>query len=348
LLKFCFFIDIFIGFSIEWDNTAVCYNPPMLILITVVLIALAALFSGLNLGLMSLDSFELKRKADLGDADAKKVYAIRSHGNRLLVTLLVGNVAVISALSIVFDSAFHGLVAGLLTTLLITIFGEILPQAIVARYSLSIGAFFAGVVRLVMFILYPVCAPMAWVLDRVLGDELPTVYSKQELAKLIEDHEHYGQSGIDKDEARIARGALTFGDRKIRSVMTPLSGSMMLAATTSIDRKLMASLKEAGYSRVPVYTADHDDVTGILYAKDLVGLAAGTKRVGEVARPTVHFVDQDGMLDDALNAFLKTRNHLFVVTNKDGEVRGIVTIEDVLEEIIDREITDEFDHPKRR
>jgi CBS domain containing-hemolysin-like protein len=59
-------------------------------------------------------------------------------------------------------------------------------------------------------------------------------------------------------------------------------------------------------------------------------------------------VDQDGMLDDALNAFLKTRNHLFVVTNKDGEVRGIVTIEDVLEEIIDREITDEFDHPKRR
>jgi metal transporter CNNM len=320
----------------------------VLLLITIVLIALAALFSGLNLGLMSLDTFELKRKVDLGDAKARKIYAVRSRGNLLLVTLLVGNVAVISTLSIVFDSAFHGFVAGLLTTLLITIFGEILPQAVVARYTLTIGAFFADFVRVIMFVLYPVCAPMAWVLDKALGDELPTVYTKQELARLIEDHEHYKNSGIDRDEARIARGALTFGDHKIRQVMTPRSATMMLDVETLIDHKLTTQLKAAGFSRLPVYEGEQDNVTGILYTKDLVGLASGTKTVGAMARSTVHLVDQDGMLDDALNAFLKTRNHLFVVTNKAGEVRGIVTIEDVLEEIIDREITDEFDHPRRK
>jgi metal transporter CNNM len=320
----------------------------MLIIISVLLIALAALFSGLNLGLMSLDTFELKRKMDLGDTNAAKVYAIRQRGNLLLVTLLTGNVAVISALSIVFDSVFHGFVAGLLTTLLITIFGEILPQAVVARYALEVGAFFAGLVRIIMIILYPICAPMAWVLDKMLGAELPTVYTKQELARMIEDHEKYGQSGIDKDEVRIARGALTFGDEKIRQVMTPLRNVMMLAAKEEIDHTLIAQLNQAGYSRLPVYGKTQDDVMGILYTKDLVGLVAGTKTVGEAARTEVHFVDQDGKLDDALNAFLKTRNHLFVVRNQDSEVRGIVTIEDVLEEIIDREITDEFDHPKKR
>lgn len=320
----------------------------MLIVVAVLLIALAALFSGLNLGLMSLDSFELKRKADLGDDNAAKVYAIRSRGNLLLVTLLTGNVAVISALSIVFDSTLHGVIAGLLTTLLITVFGEILPQAVVARYALEVGAFFAGVVRVIIFILYPVCAPMAWALDRVLGDELPTVYTKQELARLVADHQHYRDSGIDRDEARIVRGALTFGDQTIRQVMTPLRDVMMLDSDEVIDHKLAHRLREAGYSRVPVYGTDRNDIHGILYAKDLVVLDPGTKRVGEVARANVHLVDQDGTLDDALNAFLKSRNHLFVVTDKDKQVRGIVTIEDILEEIIDREITDEFDHPKGR
>jgi metal transporter CNNM len=320
----------------------------MLTLVAILLIALAALFSGLNLGLMSLDSFELKRKAELGDTNAQKVYAIRSRGNLLLVTLLTGNVAVISALSIVFDSAFHGIVAGLLTTLLITIFGEILPQAVVARYALQVGAFFAGVVRVFIIILYPFCAPMAWMLDKMLGAELPTVYTKQELTRMIEDHEKYGQGGIDKDEVRIARGALTFGDQKIRRVMTPIRNVMMLNADLVIDYRLVKRLTEAGYSRIPVYGEDENHIVGVLYTKDLVGMEMGTKKVGEVARNRVHTVDQDGMLDDALNAFLKTRHHLFVVTNKLAEVKGIVTIEDILEEIIDREITDEFDHPKGR
>jgi len=315
----------------------------MLIVVAAILIALAALFSGLNLGLMSLDTFELKRKAELGDRNARKVYKVRARGNLLLVTLLTGNVAVISALSIVLDSVYHGVVAALLTTVLITVFGEIVPQAIVARYALRIGALFTGIVQVIMVILYPVCAPIAWVLDKALGDELPTVYSKSELTRIIDEHRNHTTSGIDQDEARIARGALSFGDRQISEVMTPRSVAMMLSADTVLDAAMIKELKDSGFSRIPVYNDKPDNITGILYTKDLIGVTPSQKTAHDLTRSRVYFINQDDHLDDTLNAFLKTRNHLFVVIDEFAEVHGIVTIEDVLEEIIDREITDEFD-----
>jgi metal transporter CNNM len=253
-------------------------------------------------------------------------------------------VAVISALSIVLDSVYHGLVAGILSTALITIFGEIIPQAVLARYALRLGAKFTGLVRVIMIILYPVCAPMAWVLDRVLGDELPTVYTKTELKRLLEEHRDHKNSEIDTDEVRIARGALSFGDRQIRDIMTPRSVASMIDANQLLDAATMAQLKKSGFSRIPVYRHNAaDDIGGILYMKDLVGVDTAKKTAGKLARSKVYFVKLDDNLDDTLNAFLKTRNHLFVVIDEFAEVHGIVTIEDVLEEIIDREIADEFD-----
>jgi len=321
------------------------YNGDMiLVVVAIALIVLAALFSGLNLGLMSLDTYELKRKADLGDVNAQKVYAIRHRGNLLLVTLLTGNVAVISALTLVLNSVYHGVIAGILTTVLITIFGEIIPQAILARYALRLGAQLASIVRVVMFVLYPICAPVAYVLDWALGDELPTVYSKSELTRLVEDHRHYVGSGVDKDEARIVRGALTFGDRTIKQIMTPRSVAEMVPSDLVLGESAIRRLKGSGFSRIPVYTHDKpNEVVSILYVKDLIGVVPGKKTAGQLARPKVLFVNLDDNLDETLNAFLKTRNHLFVVIDEFAEIQGIVTIEDVLEEIIDREIADEFD-----
>src|SRR5579863_10076458 len=94
------------------------------------LLCLSALFSGLTLGLMSLGPHELKRKADLGDVRARRIYVVRRRGNLLLVTLLLGNVASISSVSIALNSVAPGIEAGLLTTALVTVFGEIAPQAL--------------------------------------------------------------------------------------------------------------------------------------------------------------------------------------------------------------------------
>src|SRR5258708_1160732 len=130
----------------------------MMYVIIVGLLALSALFSGLTLGLMSLGPHELKRKMSLGDKRAKQIYSVRKRGNLLLVTLLVGNVATISSLSIFLDSISSGLIAAILTTGLITIFGEIIPQAIFSRYALALGSRAVWIVRIIIIVFYPVTA----------------------------------------------------------------------------------------------------------------------------------------------------------------------------------------------
>ena len=157
----------------------------MTYIIVFVLILLSALFSGLTLGFFSLNRDDLQRKTKLKDARATKVYKLRQKGNLLLCTLLIGNVAVNSTLSIFLGSIASGFMAGIIATILIVIFGEIIPQATFSRYALVIGAKLTWLVKILIFVLYPVCGPIAWALDKILGDEMPTVYSKHELIKII-------------------------------------------------------------------------------------------------------------------------------------------------------------------
>jgi len=312
----------------------------MVYVIVLGLLVLSALFSGLTLGLMSLGPHELKRKMALGDPRAKKVYAVRRRGNLLLVTLLVGNVASISAMSIFLDSIWSGLTAGVATTALITVFGEILPQAIFSRYALKLGASVSGLVRVIMFMLYPIAAPLAWVLDKSLGDELPTMYSRKELVGILREH---GGNILKTDEERIARGALTFSEKKITEVMTPRFMVTGIEQDRVLDRKTIEELRHSGYSRTPVYDDTLDRVTGILYAQQLIDPATHGKTVAAVCSKDVYFVNEDANLDHALNAFIKTKNHLFMVVNGFSEFVGIIAIEDVIEEILGVEIVDEFD-----
>jgi len=315
----------------------------MTYIIILILLVLSALFSGLTLGMMSLNAQELKRKMSLGDKDAKSVYAVRKNGNLLLCTLLIGNVAVNSTLAIFLGSIASGLMAGLLATGLIVVFGEITPQAVFSRFALSLGAKLAWFVRLLIFILYPICWPISLVLDKVLGDELPTVYSKRELMKIIEEHEDSPESDVKEGEEKIVKGALTFSDKKTRDVMTPRSAVVMLESSTKLDKSTLDSISASGHSRIPVYEGKIDNIVGILYLRDLLGEKNVGKEIGQVCDKNVFFVDENKKLSFVFNAFLKTRHHLFVVSNEFGGVVGVVTLEDILEEIIREEIMDEKD-----
>lgn len=311
--------------------------------IVIILILFSALFSGLTLGFFSLNNNDLKRKAELGDKLAKKVYKIRKNGNLLLCALLIGNVAVNSALSIFLGSIVSGFIACLAATFLIVIFGEIIPQAAFSRYALILGAKFAWLVKLFIIILFPICWPIAWILDRILGDEMPNIYSKTELVKIIEEHEDLKESELDADEEKILKGALSYSDKITQEIMTPRTEVILLKYDQILDKKAVNKIKNSGHSRVPVYRKDCDDIIGILYVKDLIGEDLKNKTVEELYRKGVIFVDYNKGLDDLLNEFKKRKHHLFIVLNKFGGVSGIVTIEDVLEEIIGAEIMDEFD-----
>lgn len=299
------------------------------------------MFSGMNLGLMSLGPHELKRKIKFGDKRAQGVYAVRKNGNLLLVTLLLGNVAVNSALSVFLGSFTVGFVAIVVSTALITLFGEIIPQAILSRYALAIGYQLRWVVWVFLVIFYPIAKPIAWLLDKILGDELPTVYSRNELLSIIEEHSAHDDSDIDRDEEQIATGALSFSDKHVKDVMTPASHVTQLNAEDTVDIMLHDRLRKNGHTRYPVYSKKPGHIVGILNVKDLLGETYST--IESAMRRDPIFVKESSKLDNILKKFLSTRQHLFVVINSKGVFQGVITIEDIMEEILQTEIVDEFD-----
>jgi len=300
------------------------------------------MFSGLNLGLMSLDVFSLKRKMELGDIDAMRVYPIRKKGNLLLATILFANIAVNSAIAIILESIAGGVIAGIIATGTIFILGDVLPQAFVSRFALRFSSITAPITKFFMFILYPICGPVAYALDKMLGNEIPTIYSKNEMMKFIAEHEDHPSAPIDADEERIIHGALQYSDKKVAEVMTSIAKIVFVNQDEHINQELLQKIKNSGKSRFPVIGDNTNKVDGILYAKDLVGITFdNSKKVKDLQREKVIVVEETDKLDNVLNKFLENRIHLFVVKNNKGEITGIVTIEDLIEEILKREIVDE-------
>jgi len=307
------------------------------------LLTLSACFSGLSLGMMSLGPHDLKRKADLGDKRAKKIYPIRKKGNLLLVTLLLGNVAVNSTIAIFMGSIASGFLAGLVSTLLITIFGEIMPQAIFSRFALSIGSKVVWLVKIFIFVLYPLAAPLEFIINKALGEELPTIYSKHELREIIAEHSESPDSEIKEDESNIARGAFTFGDKKVREVMIPRSKVLTLNSKDVLNKKTIQIIAKNGFPRIPVIGEKEFIVEGIVYTYDLLKSTNLNKKAADVCNKAIICVNEDEKLDFVLNKFIQKKHHMFIVINEFGEYSGIITIEDILEDILGKEIVDEFD-----
>lgn len=315
----------------------------MVYVIALALLACSALFSGLTLGIMSLDVHDLKRKADLHDRRAQIILPLRKRGNLLLTTLLLGNVSVNAVLAIYLGSIASGVAAGILATSLIFLFGEIIPQAVIARHAMAFGARTAWIVRILFVALYPIAGPITWALDRALGEEIPSVYSRHELLKVIEEHEDSHHSDIDADEERIMKGALTYSDKTAVDVMTPWSVTMLLEERQLLTPAVLKQMRESGHSRFPVYIDHVQNVSGILYVKDLIGRKMTGKRAQAYVDRSLFAVYEHAKLDEVLNAFLKTKHHLFIVINEAELPVGLISVEDIIEEIVGVEIVDEFD-----
>ncbi len=315
------------------------------IIIVILLVLLSAIFSGLTLGFFSLNLSSLERKIRIGNEQAKKVYPIRKNGNLLLCTLLLGNVAVNSTIAILLGDIATGVVAGIVATGLIVVFGEILPQAVFSRYALKLGAKTVWLVRIFIFLFYPVAYPLSWVLDKILGEELATIWGKKEIEEIIKSHEDSKESEIDADEERIVLGALSFSNMTAKMTATPRPVVFTLRYEQVIDEALIRLIKEKGFSRIPVFAENSiEEIAGYLLVKDLLGidLTAG-HTVGEFTREDALFVTETIKLDDLLNRFLTKKIHLACTYDEYGSFTGVVTLEDIMEEILDEDILDEAD-----
>lgn len=325
---------------------------PLTIVVAFLLLSFGAIFSGLNIGLMMMRPAELKRKAAHGDKVAAKLYEYRKNGTYLIVCILLGGTAVVSALSLVLESIAGGLAAGIITTGLVTIFGEIVPQTIFVRKGYKFSRHFFWLLDFIYLVFWPIAKPLSKLLDKILGKELPTVFTREELTHLVDEHarEHRQSSGIDIDESRIVSGALQYSQVPAQDVMTPLADVIAVDSQDSIDMTLLSQLKRVGHSRFPVYDKEQDDYIGILYMKDILGEDLPVP-VSHVYRDRVFDIPHDSPLDTVLSRFIQTKSHLFLVRDDEAgdgadatdKVIGIITIEDVIEKILNREIADEFD-----
>lgn len=314
-------------------------------LISTVLVILSGLFSGLTLGLLSLDTQSLRRRAKHGDKNAAVIYPIRKNGNQLLATLLLGNVVVNTTLSIFLGSIASGVVAGVIATGLIVIFGEIVPQAAIPRFALRFGAKTIWFTRAALFFAFPVAFPIAKVLDYFLGSEIPTVYSRKELMDIISEHEDSEHSSIDRDEERIMHGALQFSHMAVRDVMTTAEQVVSFDENQRLNNDFYEQVYEHGFSRIPIYSGEPYNIIGILYVKDLIVEDEKiTIKETENAFTTNNLtVRANDLLDSVLARMLKTRQHMAMVRNQNKRFVGVITLEDIIEEIIQQEIADEDD-----
>ncbi|HSH55740.1 MAG TPA: CNNM domain-containing protein [Candidatus Limnocylindrales bacterium] len=317
-------------------------HPVILLAIAFVLLLFGAIFSGLNIGLMMVRPAELKRKAKQGDKVAARLYRYRKNGTYLIVCILLGGVAVVAALSIILESLFGGLIAGIVTTGVVTVFGEILPQTIFVRYGYRFNRYFFWLLDIIFVLFYPIAKPLTLMLDRVLGKELPTVFTREEITHLVEEHAHTSDSAIDVDESRIVQGALQYSTLGACDVMTPLKHIDSVSIKDTIDVSMLSRLKRCGHSRFPVQDEGSGDFLGILYMKDLLGEELPTP-VSHAYRDKIYSVPEESPLDTVLSRFIQTKSHLFLVRSNDETVAGIITIEDVIERILNRDIADEFD-----
>lgn len=292
---------------------------------------------------MSISKGELERKMELGDKNAAKVYSVRKKGNLLLCTLLLGNVAVNSALAIFLGDIASGFTAGIISTGLIVIFGEILPQATFSRYALNLGGKTTWLVKIFIFILYPITWPISKALDKILGEEMNTIYSKHELIKIVGEHSKASKSDVDSDEERIVKGALSFSTKTARDIMTPRTVVYSLDINKTLNKELFDQIVSEGYSRIPVYNGSIDNIVGVLFIKKLINIEMGQKVKNLYKKTKLVVVKPEIKLDTLLNKFIKSKHHLAIIKNEYGGFEGVVSLEDIIEEIIKTEIVDEDD-----
>ncbi|XP_072534081.1 metal transporter CNNM1 isoform X1 [Salminus brasiliensis] len=326
--------------------------------LSVLLLALSALFSGLVISMLALDPVELKVLQNSGTEKeqkyARKIESVRKHGNYVLCTLVLCNVLTNTFL-VVWMCQILGLtpLSTAACTFLIFFVGEIFPHSVASRHGLAIASKTIWLTRLLMLVTFPITYPISKLLDNMLHQEISNFYTREKLLAMLRVTDPYHD--LVKEELNIIQGALELRTKTVEDVLTPLNDCFMLASDAILDFYTMSDVMQSGYTRIPVFENERSNIVDILFVKDLAFVdpddCTPLKTITQFYKHPLHCVFNDTKLDAVLEQFKKGKNHLAIVqrVNNEGEgdpfyeVMGIVTLEDVIEEIIKSEIVDETD-----
>ncbi|XP_043111263.1 metal transporter CNNM1 isoform X1 [Puntigrus tetrazona] len=326
--------------------------------LSVLLLALSALFSGLVISMLALDPVELKVLQNSGtDKEQKyahKIESVRKHGNYVLCTLVLCNVLTNTFL-VVWMCQILGVtpVSTAACTFLIFFIGEILPHSVASRHGLAIASKTVWLTKMLMLLTFPITYPISKLLDNMLHQEISNFYTREKLLAMLRVTDPYHD--LVKEELNIIQGALELRSKTVEDVLTPLNDCFMLASDAVLDFYTMSDVMQSGYTRIPVFENERSNIVDILFVKDLAFVdpddCTPLKTITQFYKHPLHCVFNDTKLDAMLEQFKKGKSHLAIVqrVNNEGEgdpfyeVMGIVTLEDVIEEIIKSEIVDETD-----
>lgn len=324
------------------------------LLISAFLVLAGGVFAGLTLGLMGQDEVYLKVIATSGEPHeqrhARKVLGLIGRGKHwVLVTLLLSNVITNESLPIVLDRCLGGgWPAVVASTASIVIFGEIIPQSICVRYGLQVGALFAPFVLVLMYIMYPVAYPCALLLDHILGEDHGTVYKKSGLKTLVTLHKTMGVERLNQDEVTIISAVLDLKEKAVAQIMTPIDRVYTMPSDMILDEKTVEEIFNAGFSRIPIHLPDEPtNFIGMLLVRVLISYdPEDALPVALFPLATLPETAADTSCLNILNYFQEGKSHMIVVSDTPGEptgALGVLTLEDVIEELIGEEIVDESD-----
>ena len=350
--------ELFLNYLAYVDNTSV-----IAISILFLLLFCSALISGTEVAFFSLSPTDIVKISEKSKQD-NPIVKLLQKPSKLLATILITNnfiniliVLIFASLGEVFlkdknlalkivdftlpSSLVKFSIEVILVTFLILLFGEVLPKVYASRRALKFCNFMSKPLQLLTIVLTPLSYPLIN-LTKIIEKKLGSKNSNFSIEILSKALELTSQGSTTKEEQKILEGIVTFGNTETVQIMKPRIDIFSLSEKETYQEVLTKILKH-GYSRNPVYKGSIDNITGILYSKDLLGYLDKKEFNWRKLLRKPFFVPENKKLDDLLGEFRERKNHLAIVVDEYGGTSGLVTLEDVIEEIVG-EINDEFDN----
>ena len=321
-----------------------------LLVALVILVAFSAFFSASETAFSSLNQIRLKSRAEDGDPSAARVLAMSEQYDKLLSTILIGNNIVnIAAASIgtvlftrLLDPQRGATVSTIVLTIVVLIFGEVTPKSLAKEMPERVATAVSPFLSLLMLLL----SPLTWLFTqwkKLLGHfihsgEADTI-TEGELMTMVSEAESDGE--LTDRESQLIRSAIEFDDVEVEEILTPRVDVVAVEDTTSLE-ELAQTFAESGYSRLPVYHDNIDNIIGVVHEKDFyLAKLKKAATVEDLVVPTLYTTGTT-QISQLLRTLREQHHHMAVVVDEYGGTEGIITLEDILEELVG-EIWDEHD-----
>jgi len=318
----------------------------------IILLFFCSLIAATEVALFSLTPKDLNNIEETQPAKFEVIQKMLALPKKLLATILIANnflhIAIVILFSVSLDKLFATInipavkftIEVILVTFLILLFGEVLPKVYASRNNIKFALFIAYPLLFLEKILTPLSTPMRMIttfLQKKLGRQ-KTSLSVDQLSQALE---LTNTEETSTEEQKILEGIVTFGNTDTKQVMSPRIDIFAIATDETFE-EIMPKIIEKGYSRIPVYEENIDNITGILFIKDLIPYINKKEFDWKPLVREPFFVPENKKLDDLLKDFQSMKSHLAIVVDEYGGTSGLISLEDVIEEIVG-DISDEFD-----